>query len=163
MNSRLGIIGGISILGTTGIVEPMSVDAYKETIRLGIDMAVIAGLDEIVFTPGRNSEKYAEQILQLNEDAFVQMGDYAGFAFEAAIKKGIKRINVVGQLGKMAKIADGNFKTHVRDSVLNLSHIAEWAEEWEYDKAICKEIKQSNTARQISDFFEQRGDKRFLS
>ncbi|MEK6680827.1 MAG: cobalt-precorrin-5B (C(1))-methyltransferase CbiD [Nitrospirota bacterium] len=162
LNSRLGIIGGISILGTTGIVEPMSVDAYKETIRLGIDMAVIAGLDEIVFTPGRNSEKYAEQILQLNEDAFVQMGDYAGFAFEAAIKKGIKRINVVGQLGKMAKIADGNFKTHVRDSVLNLSHIAEWAEEWEYDKAICKEIKQSNTARQISDFFEQRGDKRFF-
>ena len=162
MNSRLGIIGGISILGTTGIVEPMSVDAYKETIRLGIDMAVIAGLDEIVFTPGRNSEKYAEQILRLNEDAFVQMGDYAGFAFEQRIKKGIKRINVVGQLGKMAKIADGNFKTHVRDSVLNLSHIAEWAEEWEYDKAICKEIKQSNTARQISDFFEQRGDKRFF-
>ncbi len=162
LNSRLGIIGGISILGTTGIVEPMSVDAYKDTISLGIDMAVAAGLDEIVFTPGRNSEKYAEEILQLKEEAFVQMGDYAGFAFETANKKGIKRINVAGQLGKMAKVADGNFKTHVRDSVLSLSHIAEWAEDWGYDKAISKSIRHSNTARQISDFFEERGDKRFF-
>ncbi len=162
LNSRLGIIGGISILGTTGIVEPMSVDAYKETINLGIDMAVAAGLDEIIFTPGRNSEKYAEEILRLKEEAFVQMGDYAGFAFETAVKKGIKKIHVVGQLGKMAKIADGNFKTHVRDSMLNLSHIAEWAEEWGYDNKICEGIKQSNTARQISDFFEGRGDKRFF-
>ena len=162
LNSRLGIIGGISILGTTGIVEPMSVDAYTETISLGIDMAVAAGLNEVVFTPGRNSEKYAEEILRLKEEAFVQMGDYAGFAFKTAVKKGIKKIDVVGQLGKMAKIADGNFKTHVRDSVLSLSHIAEWAEEWGYDKAISKSIKQSNTARQISDFFEGRVDKRFF-
>lgn len=162
LNSRLGIIGGISILGTTGIVEPMSVDAYTETISLGINMAITAGLNEIVFTPGRNSEKYAEQILGLKEEAFVQMGDYAGFAFETAVKKGIKKINVVGQLGKMAKIADGNFKTHVRDSTLNLSHIAEWAEEWGYDNKICEGIKQSNTARQISDFFEEKGDKRFF-
>jgi len=162
LNSRLGIMGGISILGTTGIVEPMSVDAYTETISLGIDMAVAAGLNEIVFTPGRNSEKYAEEILRLKEEAFVQMGDYAGFAFKTAVKKGIKKIDVVGQLGKMAKIADGNFKTHVRDSVLSLSHIAEWAEEWGYDKAISKSIKQSNTARQISDFFEGRVDKRFF-
>ncbi len=162
LNSRLGIIGGISILGTTGIVEPMSVDAYKDTISLGIDMAVAAGLNEIVFTPGRNSEKYAEEILQLKEDAFVQMGDYAGFALKTAVKKGIKKIDVVGQLGKMAKIADGNFKTHVRDSSLNLLHIAKWAEEWGYDNKICEGIKQSNTARQISDFFEQRGNKRFF-
>ncbi|MFZ3063930.1 MAG: cobalt-precorrin-5B (C(1))-methyltransferase CbiD [Nitrospirota bacterium] len=162
LNSRLGIIGGISILGTTGIVEPMSVDAYTETISLGIDMAVAAGLNEIVFTPGRNSEKYAEEILRLKEEAFVQMGDYAGFAFKAAVKKGIKKIYVVGQLGKMAKIADGNFKTHVRDSSLSLSHIAKWAEEWGYDKAISKSIKQSNTARQVSDFFEVRGDKKFF-
>ena len=162
LNSRLGIIGGISILGTTGIVEPMSVDAYTETISLGIDMAVAAGLNEIVFTPGRNSEKYAEEILRLKEEAFVQMGDYAGFAFKTAVKKGIKKIDVVGQLGKMAKIADGNFKTHVRDSMLDLSHIAKWAEEWGYDKAISKSIKQSNTARQISDFFEGRVDKRFF-
>jgi cobalt-precorrin-5B (C1)-methyltransferase len=140
----------------------MSVDAYTETISLGIDMAVAAGLNEIVFTPGRNSEKYAEEILRLKEDAFVQMGDYAGFAFKAAVKKGIKKIYVVGQLGKMAKIADGNFKTHVRDSNLNLSHIAKWAEEWGYDKAISKSIKQSNTARQVSDFFEERGDKKFF-
>ncbi|OGW52032.1 MAG: hypothetical protein A2Z50_06905, partial [Nitrospirae bacterium RBG_19FT_COMBO_42_15] len=146
LNSRLGIIGGISILGTTGIVEPMSVDAYTETISLGIDMAVAAGLNEVVFTPGRNSEKYAEEILRLKEEAFVQMGDYAGFAFKTAVKKGIKKIDVVGQLGKMAKIADGNFKTHVRDSMLDLSHIAKWAEEWGYDKAISKSIKQSNTA-----------------
>ena len=162
LNSRLGIIGGISILGTTGIVEPMSVDAYTETISLGIDMAVAAGLNEIVFTPGRNSEKYAEEILRLKEEAFVQMGDYAGFAFKTAVKKGIKKIDVVGQLGKMARIADGNFKTHVRDSMLDLSHIAKWAEEWGYDKAISKSIKQSNTARQISDFFEGRVDKRFF-
>ncbi len=162
LNSRLGIIGGISILGTTGIVEPMSVDAYTETISLGIDMAIAAGLNEIVFTPGRNSEKYAEEILRLKEDAFVQMGDYAGFAFKSAVKKGIKKIYVVGQLGKMAKIADGNFKTHVRDSVLKLLHIAKWAEEWGYDKAISKSIKQSNTARQVSDFFEERKDKIFF-
>ena len=162
LNSRLGIVGGISILGTTGIVEPMSVDAYTETISLGIDMAVAAGLNEIVFTPGRNSEKYAEEILRLKEDAFVQMGDYAGFAFKVAVKKGIKKIYVVGQLGKMAKIADGNFKTHVRDSNLNLSHIAEWTEKWGYDKTICKEIKNSNTARQVSDSFEEKGDKSFF-
>ncbi|MBI5043619.1 MAG: cobalamin biosynthesis protein CbiD [Nitrospirae bacterium] len=162
LNSRLGIIGGISILGTTGIVESMSVDAYKETISLGIDMAIAAGLSEIVFTPGRNSEKYAEEILRLKEEAFVQMGDYAGFAFKTAVKKGIKKIDVVGQLGKMAKIADGNFKTHVRDSNLNLSNISKWAEEWGYDKTICKEIKQSNTARQVSDSFENMSDKRFF-
>jgi cobalt-precorrin-5B (C1)-methyltransferase len=125
-------------------------------------MAIAAGLNEIVFTPGRNSEKYAEEILQLKEDAFVQMGDYAGFALKTAVKKGIKKIDVVGQLGKMAKIADGNFKTHVRDSSLNLLHIAKWAEEWGYDNKICEGIKQSNTARQISDFFEQRGNKRFF-
>ncbi len=162
LNSRLGIVGGISILGTTGIVEPMSVDAYKDTISLGIDMAVAAGLNEIVFTPGRNSEKYAEEILRLKEDAFVQMGDYAGFAFKTAVKKGIRKIYVVGQLGKMAKIADGNFKTHVRDSNLNLLHIAKWTEEWGYDNKICEGIKHSNTARQVSDFFEEKRNKKFF-
>ncbi len=95
MNARLGIIGGISILGTTGIVEPVSLSAYRDSITCAIDVAMASGCKEIVFSTGRSSEKIAEQILKLPEEAFILVGDHMGFALKEAGGKGAR-----GQGGK---------------------------------------------------------------
>lgn len=151
MNARLGIIGGISILGTTGIVEPLSLSAYRHSIISAIDVALASGCRGIVFSTGRSSEKIAEQSLKLPEEAFILVGDHMGFALKEvkSRKSKVKRITIVGQFGKFSKLAAGHFETHCTDSSVELEFLACRAKEADAKKGIVDAIKNANTARQV--------------
>lgn len=111
LNPRLGIEGGISILGTSGIVRPMSEEAYKNSLVPMIDMAIAYGYDTIILTPGRLGAKWA--INQgFTEQSIVEMGNFVGFMLDQCVDKGIKQVLLWGHCGKLVKVAAGIFHTH---------------------------------------------------
>ncbi|NLJ48947.1 MAG: cobalamin biosynthesis protein CbiD, partial [Candidatus Atribacteria bacterium] len=110
-NSELGIEGGISILGTTGRVFPMSQSSFMETIRLQIRQRIALGFHTLVLVPGNYGEKFA-QSLGWNSQHIIRTSGYIGFALDTARIEKAKRIVMIGQVGKMVKIAGGIFNTH---------------------------------------------------
>lgn len=111
MNPKLGIIGGISVLGTTGIARSMSSEAYKNSIVTQLDVALASNVGNLVFVPGNIGEKLALKRLDITKEQIVQTGNYAGFMFEEAEKRGIKKFTYFGHMGKLIKIAGGLFNT----------------------------------------------------
>ena len=111
MNPKLGIIGGISILGTTGIARSMSSDAYKNSIVTQLDVALASNIDDLVFVPGNIGEKLALKNLDITKEQIVQTGNFVGFMFEEAEKRGIKKFTYFGHMGKLIKVAGGIFDT----------------------------------------------------
>jgi cobalt-precorrin-5B (C1)-methyltransferase len=149
LNKRLGIIGGISILGTTGIVEPISTDAWTDTISMALSVAKASGAKQVALTPGRSSEKAAMALFpDLGEEAFVQMGDHVGFALSEARKKSFSRVSIVGQFGKLTKIASGATRTHVKDSELELRFLEQLALDNGVNRDTATSILNANTARE---------------
>lgn len=124
LNHRLGIVGGISILGTTGIVTPLSAESWKATISAGMDVAVATGCTDIVLSAGRASEKAHMQHYHLPEEAYVMMGDYFAFSVAEAVSHGFERIHIAAQWAKMLKIAMATPQTHVRHGALNPAQAA---------------------------------------
>lgn len=159
MNARLGIIGGISILGTTGIVEPLSLSAYRHSITCAMDVATASGCKEIVFSTGRSSEKAVEKELHLPEEAFILIGDHMGFALKKVKgqKSKIKSIVIAGQFGKFSKLASGYFETHCSDSSIELEFLAGLAKKAGAKKNIIDDIKKANTARQVFFILKENG------
>ena len=150
LNERLGIIGGISILGTTGIVEPISARAWTDTVVAAMSVARACGAVHAVLTPGRTSETAAMKIYTgLQEESFIQMGDHVGFSLAEARRKGFTKITVVGQFGKLVKIAMGSVRTHVKDSSLELGFLADMARELGYEGRKVEAIRSANTAREV--------------
>ncbi|HIH61447.1 MAG TPA: cobalamin biosynthesis protein CbiD [Methanobacteriales archaeon] len=112
MNPRLGIKGGISILGTTGIARPMSSKAYKRSLACQINIAASREWKELVFVPGNIGEKIAKKYFKnIEEDRIIQMGNYPGYMLKIAAKKRFKRIILLGHAGKLIKISAGIFNT----------------------------------------------------
>lgn len=118
LNARLGIIGGISILGTTGRVTPVSAEAWTATILSSLQVARAMGRDEIVLSAGRASERAHEKAYALPPESYVLMGDYVEFALRAAGEFDFARIHLAAQWAKLLKIALGSPQTHVRFGVL---------------------------------------------
>ena len=114
LNKRLGIVGGISILGTTGIVKPISEAAWCATISVSMDVALAVGLDTICLSTGRSSEEAAMKALDMREEAFVSMGDYVGFSLKEAANRPFKEVILACQWSKLVKMAMGWDQTHVR-------------------------------------------------
>lgn len=111
MNPKLGIVGGISVLGTTGIARSMSSDAYKNSIVTQLDVALASGVNDLVFVPGNIGEKLALQQLDISKEQIVQTGNFVGFMFEEAEKRGILKFTYFGHMGKLIKVAGGIFDT----------------------------------------------------
>ena len=111
MNPKLGIVDGISVLGTTGIARSMSSDAYKNSIVTQLDVAKACNIDNLVFVPGNIGEKLALKRLDITKEQIVQTGNFAGFMFEEAEKRGIKKFTYFGHMGKLIKVAGGIFDT----------------------------------------------------
>ena len=111
MNSKLGIVGGISVLGTTGIARSMSSDAYKNSIVTQLDVALASDIHDLVFVPGNIGEKLALNNLDITKEQIVQTGNFVGFMFEEAEKRGIKKFTFFGHMGKLIKVAGGIFDT----------------------------------------------------
>ena len=147
LNSRLGIIGGISILGTTGIVRPVSSEAWQATITMSMDVAVAVGLKEVVLSTGRRSEKAAMGYLGLPEEAYVMMGDYLRFSIEEAERHDFEKIHIAAQWAKMVKIAMGIPQTHVRHGVLEVKNLVKLLMEMGFEDASM--IDDANTAREV--------------
>lgn len=153
LNARLGILGGISILGTTGVVTPMSHEAYIATIRSSVSVARATGQDSVVLTTGRRSEKFAQVLFdQLSEDAFIQIGDFFKMSVEEASKNGFERIILAVFFGKAVKMAQGVPHTHAAKSTLNIYNLAAWAFEVTQDHVFSDKISSCNTARHAFDF-----------
>lgn len=119
MNSRLGIMDGISILGTTGIARPMSNKAYTDSLRVQLDVAVANGYEDLLFVPGNIGTRIAKERLEIEEDAIIEMSNFVGYMLEEADKlEDIQSITIFGHAGKLIKIAAGitNTKQSVADA-----------------------------------------------
>ena len=127
LNPRLGIVGGISILGTTGIVIPYSVNAYKTCISQALDVAVACGCRQVVLTTGRRSEKFAQSELALAEECFIQAGDFIGYSLGECAKRRLAKVIVWGMTGKISKLAAGHLYTNVSHSRVDIGFLAEVA------------------------------------
>jgi cobalt-precorrin-5B (C1)-methyltransferase len=161
VNARLGLLGGISILGTTGIVKPYSTAAYKASVVQAIDVARERGVETVVLTTGGKSEAYAMRIyggpLGLPEEAFVQVGDFVGVGVRHAARRHAQRAVVVGMMGKLSKMADGRMMTHAAGSEVNMALLASIAEELGAAADLVAEIRGANTARHVLELASKAG------
>lgn len=149
LNARLGIIGGISILGTTGIVRPISAEAWTATIQSSLDVAQAGGVEEIVLSTGRTSEKCIQRTMNPPEEALVMMGDYLHFALREVRKYSFRKIHMATMWAKLLKGAMGYEHTHVRHGVLDTERICDFFRDHGVDDSIVKLISNTNTAREI--------------
>ncbi|NRD79183.1 cobalt-precorrin-5B (C(1))-methyltransferase [Bacillus sp. BRMEA1] len=158
LNGRLGILGGISILGTRGIVVPFSTAAYKASILQAISVARASGCEHIVITTGGRSEKYAmKQFPDLPEEAFIEMGDFIGFTLKQCKKQGAKRVSMVGMMGKFSKVAMGIMMVHANNSSIDFQFLADLAFHAGADSELVEKIKHANTASQVGDLMAANG------
>ncbi|HSD04687.1 MAG TPA: cobalt-precorrin-5B (C(1))-methyltransferase [Nitrosopumilaceae archaeon] len=148
-NPRLGILGGISILGTSGIVIPYSTASFAASIRQSLDVTIAMGNDTVVLTTGGRSEDFARTIINLPDHCFVQMGDFSGYAVQQCAKKKIKKAYVAGFIGKLTKMAMGVKQTHVKGSKVDMEFLSKLAQQCNADVKIVHEIKKANTARHV--------------
>jgi cobalt-precorrin-5B (C1)-methyltransferase len=149
LNPRLGIVGGISILGTTGLVKPFSHQAYRATIAASLRVAQAAGLTRLAFSTGGKSEGYLQALhSDWPEEAWVQMGDYVRFALKVAAGMGFSEIIVGAFFGKALKMAQGFGHTHASQGLADLPQLGRWTRELTGDAPLAQVVAQANTARQ---------------
>ncbi len=149
LNKRLGIVGGLSILGTTGIVRPVSADAWTATITASMDVAREAGLTEVVISTGRTSERGVQEQLQLPEEAYAMMGDYLEFSLKEGASHGFTTIHLAGMWAKITKAALRIPQTHVRNGALEMVDAAALLKKLGAEGKLFTKIEQSNTAREM--------------
>ncbi len=148
LNARLGILGGISILGTTGVERPMSHDAYIATVKSSLSVAKASGLKRVVLTTGRRSERFSQALFEkLSEEAFIQIGDFFKMSLEAASKEGFNKITLAVFFGKAVKMAQGVPHTHAAKSSLSIKKLSEWSFEITKNREFAEKISSANTAR----------------
>ncbi|HBF3051822.1 cobalt-precorrin-5B (C(1))-methyltransferase [Clostridioides difficile] len=111
-NPRLGIVGGISIIGTTGIVEPMSDDGWKKSLSIELQMKKEQGLDKIILVPGNHGEQFIREKLNLDIKYVVKVSNFIGYMIKEAQRIGYKKILMAGHIGKFIKVSAGIFNTH---------------------------------------------------
>jgi cobalt-precorrin-5B (C1)-methyltransferase len=150
-NPRLGIVGGISILGTTGIVLPYSTASFAASIRQSLDVAIAMGADTVVLTTGGRSEDFAKSQFRLPDHCFVQMGDFSGYSVKQCASKQIKKAIIAGFIGKLTKMAMGAKQTHVAGSHVDMEFMAKVAIQCNASSATANEIRSANTARHVAE------------
>lgn len=149
LNARLGIKGGISILGTTGVVKPMSHEAYVATIASGMSVAAACKTGTVICTTGRRSERYSQKLFpDKPEQAFVQIGDYFEKSMKLAVKNGFSRVVLAVFFGKAVKMAQGAPHTHAAKSRMGLDQLSAWVRACCDNKGLAEKVAASNTARQ---------------
>lgn len=148
LNARLGILGGISILGTTGIVRPYSTAAFRASVVQAVDVASKQGQTSVVFTTGGRTEKFAmKQLPELDESCFVQMGDFVKAAFTSAVKRQLPNVYIGAMVGKLTKMCQGLAVTHAWKAEIDRDILADSAREVGAPDDLIKEIRAAETAR----------------
>ena len=162
-NPRLGILGGISILGTSGIVIPYSTASFAASIRQNLDVSLALGNDTVVLTTGGRSEEFSKSIVDLPEHCFVKMGDFSGYTIQQCAKKGIKKAYIVGFIGKLSKMAMGVKQTHVKGSKVDMGFLSELAKNSGANERLIEQIKKANTARHVQEIVQENNLDEFFS
>jgi cobalt-precorrin-5B (C1)-methyltransferase len=163
LNERLGIIGGISILGTRGIVVPFSTSSYKASIAYALNVAKEQHLRTVVLTTGGRSEKYAMKLFpDLPVESFIEMGDFVGFAAKHAKRVGMNEIRFVGMMGKFSKVAQGIMMVHARSAPVDFAFIESIAAEVGIPEELRIQIRTANTATQVGDWIVEWGYPEFF-
>jgi cobalt-precorrin-5B (C1)-methyltransferase len=145
LNPRLGVLGGISILGTTGIVIPYSCSAWVHSIFRGVDVARAAGLDHVAGATGSTSEKAIQQLHGLPEIALIDMGDFVGGMLKYIRGHPIAKVTIAGGVAKMTKLAQGMLDVHSKRGAPDLEVLAEVALEAGASVTLAGKIRAANT------------------
>ena len=150
-NPRIGIMGGISILGTSGIVIPYSTASFAAAIRQQIAVVSSMNDDSVVLTTGGRSEDFARKIIELPDHSFVQMGDFSGYTIKQCARQGLKKAYVAGFIGKLAKMAAGVKQTHVKGGKVDMKFLSELAKRCDANSETIGKILGANTARNVQE------------
>jgi cobalt-precorrin-5B (C1)-methyltransferase len=148
LNARLGIVGGLSILGTTGIVVPYSCSAWIASIHSGIDVARAAGLSHIVGSTGANSEAAVQKFYGLPEIALIDMGDFVGGMLKYLRRHPVPRVTIAGGVAKMTKLAQGLSDLHSKRGEVDFAALAKFATAAGASEQLERGILTANTAAQ---------------
>ncbi len=157
-NPRLGVVGGISILGTTGIVRPFSTASWRASVGQAVSVMGAQGNETLVLSTGGLTEKAAMRLLPgLEEVCFVEVGDFTGYALKQAVKNKLKRVFFVGMVGKLTKLAAGIMMTHWTRSRVDNDLLAGVTAKAGGGAALVEEVKAANTARHAYELWRAAG------
>lgn len=156
-NPRLGILGGISILGTTGIVVPYSTAAWEASVVQNIDVAVAQPCEHLVFVVGGRGERFAQQLYDLPDIAFVQIADFFGLALRHAAAAGAGRVTLASMVGKLAKFAAGHESVHSRESSQDFTFLGALSRRAGAEEALVEHVHRANTAQEVADLLAAAG------
>ena len=148
-NPRLGIVGGISILGTTGVVIPYSCSAWIHSIHRGIDVAIAAGYTHVAGCTGSTSERAVQTLYGLPDTAMLDMGDFAGGLLKYLRRHPLPRLTIGGGFGKLSKLAMGHMDLHSGRSQVDMARLAGWVRKLGGASALASEVEAANTANQV--------------
>ena len=157
MNARLGIVGGLSVLGTTGIVVPYSCASWIHAIHRGIDVARAAGLDHIAAATGTTSERAVQQLYDLPEHALIDMGDFVGGTLKYLRRRPVARLTLAGGFAKLAKLASGHLDLHSSRSRVDGAALARLLGGLGADRAAVDAALSSDSAAEILRVAGERG------
>ncbi|MGQ9785808.1 MAG: cobalt-precorrin-5B (C(1))-methyltransferase [Anaerolineae bacterium] len=158
LNPRLGILGGISILGTSGIVRPYSLAAYRATIYVALKVAAANRVPCVVLSTGARSEAWAQaRYSGLPELSFVEVGDHIGYALPQIDRLRISHIVIAGMIGKLSKVAQGRWQTHVSHGRVDLHFLASLAAQLGADENLVARCRAANTARHVQVLLRRAG------
>jgi cobalt-precorrin-5B (C1)-methyltransferase len=157
-NARLGILGGISILGTTGVVRPFSTESWRASVVQAVSVMAAQGEPTVVLATGGRTEKAAMRMLpDLPEVCFVEVGDFTGAALRQAVADGLRDVVFVGMAGKLTKLASGVLMTHYTKSKVDPAVLVEVTREAGGDEALLAGVRAANTARHAYEQWEAAG------
>ncbi|MEM7344480.1 MAG: cobalt-precorrin-5B (C(1))-methyltransferase [Chloroflexota bacterium] len=156
LNGRLGIIGGISILGTTGKVFPYSTAAWRASVIQAVEVAAQNDTKKVVLATGGRSEKFAMKFFpDLPEVAFVELSVFTGDALKTCAGHGVQTAIFVGMMGKMIKTAQGHMNTHVAGNQVDFSFLSQVCQDVNAPAELTKAVKQANTGRHFLELCQE--------
>ncbi len=156
-NAKLGVVGGISILGTTGVVKPYSLEACRRSLVPQIDVALAKGYSRVFFVPGNIGERLTKHLFKVADEQVVQTGDFVGYMLDKAVEKGVKEIVFLGHSGKLVKLAAGIFNTHHKMGDARNEVLAAYAGAAGADSALITRILSSNTTEEATEILSNAG------
>ena len=163
MNPRLGIQGGLSILGTSGIVRPFSCSAYIASIHQGVDVALTNGESHIAASTGNQSENAIRGMYVLKDMAMIEMGDFVGALLKhirARYKQGQsvpEKLSICAGFGKLTKLAEGHMDLHSRASQINFDNLSKWVKQVGGDTEFLEKVESANTSVEVLKLCQQQG------
>jgi cobalt-precorrin-5B (C1)-methyltransferase len=156
VNGRLGIVGGLSILGTTGIVVPFSCAAWIHSIYSGIDVARAEGLPHVVGSTGATSEAAVQRLYNLPEVALIDMGDFAGGMLKYLRRHPVPRVTIAGGFAKMVKLGQGLLDLHSRSGEVDRAWLAMKLAEAGGNADLVAKVANANTAAEVMGWAAER-------